>query len=361
MNVNMFNTNKFMKNRKALRNMYLEKLIKEKQINKMIEYTNQLLIETQYKLENNTTETITDEKNLTTQIISDEKISDEKNLTTQIISDEKISEQKISDEIISDEIISDEIISDEIISEQKISDEIISEQKISDEIISEQKKEPDIYTYKNNVLEWSTDYQKEPDKYMARLIEIINKILNNDIDNFTYRDLIKDDSKITPSEDIFLAIENSKIHHIPVESNISDIMYNVKIPLSILENKNDQIIKSNDRVVELENDNNSNISDTDSNSIDSNKTEDKKDKKISFNFNKINKINNGSQNDKNIITKDTLIDKLNSLVKKVNDKVETEISKDVFMISQSITEKSSENIVNIICSMILDKIEKVIG
>jgi len=330
-----------MKNRKALRNMYLEKLIKEKQINKMIEYTNQLLIETQYKLENNTTETITDEKNLTTQIISDEIISDEKNLTTQII----------SEQIISDEIISDEIISDEIISEQ---------------IISEQKKEPDIYTYKNNVLEWSTDYHKEPDKYMARLIEIINKILNNDIDNFTYRDLIKDDSKITPSEDIFLAIENSKIHHIPVESNISDIMYNVKIPLSILENKNDQIIKSNDRVVELENDNNSNsnsnISDTDSNSIDSNKTEDKKDKKISFNFNKINKINNGSQNDKNVITPNTLMNKLNSLVKKVNDRVETEISKDIFMISQYASEKpSSENIFNIICSMVLDKIERVIG
>jgi len=299
-----------------------------------------------------------------------------------------INKLQITNQQITNQQITDEKNIYQQITNQQITDEKNIYQQITDEIISEQKKEQDIYTYNDNVLEWTNNYQKEEDKYMARLIEIINKILNNDIDNFTYRDLIKDDSKITPSEDILLAIENSKTHHIPVESNISDIMYNVKIPLSILENNNDQIIKTNDRVFELENGKNSNRSntdsnssnsniydtysnisdtdsnktDTDSNSIDSNKTEYKKDKKISFNFNKINKINNDSQNDKNVVTPNTLMNKLNSLVKKVNDRVETEISKDIFMLSQYTSEKqSSENIVNIICSMILDKIERVIG
>jgi len=73
-----------MKNRKALRNMYLEKLIKEKQITKMIEYTNQLLSETQYKLENNTTEKITDEKKINNQQITNQQITDEKNIYQQI-------------------------------------------------------------------------------------------------------------------------------------------------------------------------------------------------------------------------------------------------------------------------------------
>ncbi len=291
MNVNMFDTNKIIKKRQAQKNMYLEKILKdrtlkEKQILQMIDYTNHLIKTRQYNLDTNTSQNNTD-KNL--------------------IEYENITE----------------------------------------------KKEPEIYTYKNNVLEWSNDYEREPDKYMTRLIEIINKILNNDIDTFTYRDLIKND--LTPSNynDIFLAIENSKKTYLPIDYNISEVVSNVKIPLLMLENNNDTIINSNDRVVELENDNNTN------------QTSEKKGKK-KFNFNKINQINNDSQNNnsknnKNVITKDTLIDKLNSLVKKVNDKVETEISKDVFMISQSITEKSSENIVNIICSMILDKIEKIIG
>ena len=175
------------------------------------------------------------------------------------------------------------------------------------------------------------------------------------IDTYTNRDLIKDDLTPTNYNNIFLAIENSKKNYLPINYNISEVVSNVKIPLLMLENNNETIINSNDRVVELELENDNNT----------NQTSDKKGKK-KFNFNKINQINNDSQNNrsknnKNIITKDTLIDKLNSLVKKVNDKVETEISKDVFMISQSITEKSSENIVNIICSMILDKIEKVIG
>lgn len=305
MNVNMFDTNKITKKkRQAQKNMYLEKILKdrtlkEKQILKMIDYTNNLINTRQYNLDTITSQNNTSQNN-TYQNNTDKNLIEYENIT--------------------------------------------------------EKKDPEIYTYKNNVLEWSNDYEREPDKYMTRLIEIINKILNNDIDTFTYRDLIKNDLPPTNYNDIFLAIEKSKIHHIPIKYNISEVVSDVKIPVLMLENKNDTIINSNDRVVELEleleNDNNSN------------QTSDKKSKK-KFNFNKINQINdsqnNSSKNNKNVITKDTLIDKLNSLVKKVNDKVETEISKDVFMISQSITEKSSENIVNIICSMILDKIEKVIG
>jgi hypothetical protein len=304
----MFDTNKITKKRQAQKNMYLEKILKdrtlkEKQILQMIDYTNHLINTRQYNLDtttsqNNTSQNNTSQSN-TSQNITDKTLIEYENIT--------------------------------------------------------EKKEPEIYTYKNNVLEWSNDYEREPDKYMARLIEIINKILNNDIDTYTYRDLIKDDLTPTNYNNIFLAIENSKKNYLPINYNISEVVSNVKIPLLMLENNNETIINSNDRVVELELENDNNT----------NQTSDKKGKK-KFNFNKINQINNDSQNNrsknnKNIITKDTLIDKLNSLVKKVNDKVETEISKDVFMISQSITEKSSENIVNIICSMILDKIEKVIG
>lgn len=303
MNVNMFDTNKITKKkRQAQKNMYLEKILKdrtlkEKQILKMIDYTNNLINTRQYNLDTITSQNNTSQNN-TYQNNTDKNLIEYENIT--------------------------------------------------------EKKDPEIYTYKNNVLEWSNDYEREPDKYMTRLIEIINKILNNDIDTFTYRDLIKNDLPPTNYNDIFLAIEKSKIHHIPIKYNISEVVSDVKIPVLMLENKNDTIINSNDRVVELELENDNNT----------NQTSEKKGKK-KFNFNKINQINdcqnNNSKNNKNVITKDTLIDKLNSLVKKVNDKVETEISKDVFMISQSITEKSSENIVNIICSMILDKIEKVIG
>jgi len=319
MNVNMFGTNKIIKNRQAKKHMYLQKkskerILKEMQIKHLLDYTTHLINTKQYKLNNN---------NISQNITDIEAI--EPNIKTDIKPEIEIIETDIKPEI---------------------------------EII-----EPDIYSYKNNVLEWSTDYEKDPDKYMTRLIQIINKILNNDnndINSFTYRDLIKDDLKTNNSEDIFLAIKNYKTNLLPIKYNISETIYNQKIPLEMLGNSNEIIIYSENRVLELDINTDNNANDNDNN-IDTKKLENKKGK--FFNFNKINKINNDSQNTinkKNIITEDMLLNKLNSLIEKVNDKVENEISKDLFMISQSTTDQiSSRYRFNLICSMVLDKIGKI--
>ena len=84
-------------------------------------------------------------------------------------------------------------------------------------------------------------------------------------------------------------------------------------------------------------------------------------KKICFDRNKIKKIQNESLSNTKEITHNDLLHKMNSMVKKVYTKLETEISKDVINYATMFTnENSKNNITNIICLMILDKLDKLI-
>jgi len=62
------------------------------------------------------------------------------------------------------------------------------------------------------------------------------------------------------------------------------------------------------------------------------------------------------------ITSDTVYDKFTSIVNKINNKIQTEISKDLFTYSDILTnKKAKDNIFNIICLTILEKIEKLVS
>ena len=92
---------------------------------------------------------------------------------------------------------------------------------------------------------------------------------------------------------------------------------------------------------------------------DINKNENPKKKVI--NFNKINKIINEENNLANVTT-DNIQNKINKIVKKIQNKVQSEISKDIFTYGEILTNKESkENIFNMICLSILNKIEKIVN
>ena len=62
------------------------------------------------------------------------------------------------------------------------------------------------------------------------------------------------------------------------------------------------------------------------------------------------------------ITSDIVYDKFTSIVNKINNKIQTEISKDLFTYSDILTnKKAKDNIFNIICLTILEKIEKLVS
>jgi len=86
-----------------------------------------------------------------------------------------------------------------------------------------------------------------------------------------------------------------------------------------------------------------------------------KPKKKVINFNKINKIINEENNLVNVTT-DNIQNKINKIVKKIQNKVQSEISKDIFTYGEILTNKESkENIFNMICLSILNKIEKIVN
>jgi hypothetical protein len=236
----------------------------------------------------------------------------------------------------------------------------------------------------------------EHEKYMNKLMAIINKILNNDVNTYVYREFItgnssqddsdKDDSDEQDSGNVFLMIDegnqsptlennNAQDKSCPFEAvkdHINDaITYDITDENDIIDAKD---INYENDIIDVKDIN------YDNNIIDVKDECDKKDvkdvineksgckqnktKKCSLNFSKINKINNEYQQDnrEKIITTDTLLNKMNSLVKKVNDKLENEISKDMFMVTQAIQHKhSKQNMVSLICSMILDKLDRMIG
>jgi hypothetical protein len=87
----------------------------------------------------------------------------------------------------------------------------------------------------------------------------------------------------------------------------------------------------------------------------------KPNKKKLLNFNKINTVINDENNSLNI-THNTLQNKFNNIVKKINDKIHNEISKDLFTFGDILTNKESkENIFNMICLTVLNKIEKIVN
>jgi len=86
-----------------------------------------------------------------------------------------------------------------------------------------------------------------------------------------------------------------------------------------------------------------------------------KPKKKVINFNKINKVINEENNLVNVTT-ENIHNKFNEIVKKINNKLQTEISKDMFTYSEILTNKESkDNIFNMICLSILNKIEKIVN
>ena len=91
------------------------------------------------------------------------------------------------------------------------------------------------------------------------------------------------------------------------------------------------------------------------------KNKNEKPKKKVINFNKINKIINEENNLANVTT-DNIQNKINKIVKKIQNKVQSEISKDIFTYGEILTNKESkENIFNMICLSILNKIEKIVN
>ena len=215
----------------------------------------------------------------------------------------------------------------------------------------------------------------EHEKYMNKLMAIINKILNNDVNTYVYREFItgnssQDDFDKQDSGNVFLMIDegnqsptlennNAQDKSCPFEAvkdHINDaVTYDIKDENDIMYAKD---INYDNDIIDAKDENNI-IYAKDIKDAKQNKT-----KKCSLNFSKINKINNEYQQDnrEKIITTDTLLNKMNSLVKKVNDKLENEISKDMFMVTQAIQHKhSKQNMVSLICSMILDKLDRMIG
>jgi len=86
-----------------------------------------------------------------------------------------------------------------------------------------------------------------------------------------------------------------------------------------------------------------------------------KPKKKVINFNKINKVINDENNLVNVTT-ENIHNKFNEIVKKINNKLQTETSKDMFTYSEILTNKESkDNIFNMICLSILNKIEKIVN
>ena len=84
-------------------------------------------------------------------------------------------------------------------------------------------------------------------------------------------------------------------------------------------------------------------------------------KKNLLNMKKIKKTVENSNTIENI-TSDTVYDKFTSIVNKINNKIQTEISKDLFTYSDILTnKKAKDNIFNIICLTILEKIEKIVS
>ena len=87
-----------------------------------------------------------------------------------------------------------------------------------------------------------------------------------------------------------------------------------------------------------------------------------KDTKSKLNFDKINKINKSYEDNATNITEEALTEKINTLVKRVNSKIETEISKELFTFTKLISEnKDNTSSLNIIGAFILNKIDKLVG
>jgi hypothetical protein len=87
-----------------------------------------------------------------------------------------------------------------------------------------------------------------------------------------------------------------------------------------------------------------------------------KDTKSKLNFDKINKINKSYEDNTTNITEEALTEKINTLVKRVNSKIETEISKELFTFTKLISEnKDNTSSLNIIGAFILNKIDKLVG
>jgi len=204
----------------------------------------------------------------------------------------------------------------------------------------------------------------EHEKYMNKLMALINKILNNDVNTYVYREFITGNSTQNDSGNVFLMID---------EGNESPTLENdaCQNQSSSFEAVNDHIkdtikydINDENDIIDAKGENNIIDENDEKDAKDIIDTKQQKAKKCSLNFSKINKINNECQQDnrEKIITTDTLLNKMNSLVKKVNDKLENEISKDMFMVTQAIKHKhSKQNMVSLICSMILDKLDRMIG
>ena len=208
----------------------------------------------------------------------------------------------------------------------------------------------------------------EHEKYMNKLMAIINKILNNDVNTYVYREFItgnssqddsdQQDSDKQDSGNVFLMIDEGNQSPTLENNNTQDKSCPFE---AVKDHINDVVtydIKDDNDIIDAKDENNI-IDARDIKGAKQNKT-----KKCSLNFSKINKINNEYQQDnrEKIITTDTLLNKMNSLVKKVNDKLENEISKDMFMVTQAIQHKhSKQNMVSLICSMILDKLDRMIG
>ena len=202
----------------------------------------------------------------------------------------------------------------------------------------------------------------EHEKYMNKLMAIINKILNNDVNTYVYREFItgnssqddsdQQDSDKQDSGNVFLMIDEGNQSPTLENNNTQD----KSCPFEAVKDHINDVVTYD---IKDEND----IIDTEDATDVINEKQNKA-KKCSLNFSKINKINNEYQQDnrEKIITTDTLLNKMNYLVKKVNDKLENEISKDMFMVTQAIQHKhSKQNMVSLICSMILDKLDRMIG
>lgn len=208
-------------------------------------------------------------------------------------------------------------------------------------------------------------------KYMVNLINLINKILNIDDDVFFYN-LIKDKPEypeVKLCDDITgdnsfknklkheykqyylkLLTNNNLNNNIALESqdikNEKNVVLDNKILDIATETKNEENI-----VLKIEN------LETETEVSCQNKIP----KKSCLDYNKIRKI----QNDNVFateITNDDLLGKMNNMVKKVYRKLEIEINKDAVNYMDILSNKNTKNnITNIICSIILDKIDKLIN
>lgn len=211
-------------------------------------------------------------------------------------------------------------------------------------------------------------------EHMTKLIKLINKILDIDDDVFFYN-LIKDNSEY-PGVKMYnvVTFDNNFINMLKNESDIyypnlltikdgnnlltikdTNIDANKDTNNIVLDIKNSDTIKDNN--IECTNQYINNEENLES----EREIKNEMPKKSCIDYNRIKKIQNEDIFTKEISTND-LLSKMNNMVKKVYKKLEIEISKDAVNYSDILSNKNTKNnITNIICSIILDKIDKLLN